>query len=276
MRTYIKQTCAFLLTVAIALLVPAMSFGQEKPNLFILSVGVSKYVNKNFEGGVVFSAKDAQDMAESFRSQSGKRYQRVESKVLVDDQATLENIKTAMEWLQKNATADSHVVVYLSGHGGPNSLGAYQYLVHDSHQLIASTRLQGAWLRDRLQKLPGKRFLIMDTCHSGGFDLESADFTTLASCGAKEYSGELVSIQNGFFTRCLLDGLSGKADANFDGTISIAEIEAYVSKNLPEMTKGKQNVTAYRPISVANDFPMMRLGTGMAFAKTGPRINALK
>jgi hypothetical protein len=101
------------LVVAIALLAPSASFALEKPNLFVVSVGASKYLSKNYEKGVSFSAKDAQNVADHFRAQQGKRYHRVETKVLLDEKATLANLRTAMDWLQASATPELHVVVYL-------------------------------------------------------------------------------------------------------------------------------------------------------------------
>jgi uncharacterized caspase-like protein len=276
MKTYINHPRGFALTLLMALVVPSISLAQEKADLLIVCVGVSKYLDKRFEGGVVYSAKDAQNVADTFLGQKGKRFNRVEAKVLLDEKATGENIQSAIDWLQKSATPQSHVIVYLSGHGGPNGVGAYEYVVHDTHPLVSSTRLQGKWLSERMQKIAGTRFLLLDTCHAGGFGFKGTDFTALASCGAKQFSGEQAALQNGFFTRCLLEGFSGKADTNFDGVVSIAEIEAYVSKHLPTMTQGKQEVTAHRPASVANDLPMIRLATPVTFAKTGPRVNAAK
>lgn len=282
MKYTINHTRGIVLALAVMFTAPSWGFAQAKLDLFLVSVGVSKYVNNRFEKGVVYSAKDAQNVADAFLAQKGKLYNRVEAKVLVDEKATSQNIRSAIDWLQDNAKPDSHVIVFLSGHAGANMLGTYEYVVHDTHPLVTSTRLQGSWLRDRMQKIAGNRFLMLDTCHAGGFGFKAADFTALASCGAKQLSSEKATIQNGFFTRCLLDGLSGKADANADGTISIAEIESYVNKCLPSMTQGKQHLTSHRPAFVAHDLPLIRLGTvnpvaPMAnpvatFTQTGPRI----
>jgi uncharacterized caspase-like protein len=274
MKRHLSRIHGFLLIIAITLVVPSWGFAQEKPNLFVVSVGVSKYEDKRFEGGVVYSAKDAQNVADSFLAQRGKRYNRVEAKILLDNQATGQNIRAAIDWLQKAATPDSHVLVFLSGHGGPNMLGAYEYTVHDTNPLVSSTRVQGRWLRERMQKIAGKRFLMLDTCHAGGFGFKDADFTAFASCGAKQLSGEKADLRNGYFTRCLLEGLQGKADLNFDGTVSIAELETYVHKNLPTLTQGRQQLTTHRPTSIAGDLPLVRLGSVVPFTKTGPRFAA--
>jgi hypothetical protein len=265
------------LVVAIALLAPSASFALEKPNLFVVSVGASKYLSKNYEKGVSFSAKDAQNVADHFRAQQGKRYHRVETKVLLDEKATLANLRTAMDWLQASATPELHVVVYLSGHGGSNALGGYTYILHDSQPLIASSRMQGTWLRDRLRKVAGRRLLLLDTCHAGGFGFADADFAALASCGSKEQSSEASTLRNGYFTRCLLDGLAGKADQNADGDVTFAELESHLGRHLPGLTKGQQHLTAHCPASFAADLPLVRVAASppppaaaVPFAKTGP------
>ncbi len=259
-----------LLVLAFVLLVPSASFAIEKPNLYLVSVGASKYQHRNYEQGVAFSAKDARNVVEMFRAQQGKRYHRVEAKLLLDENATLANLRAAMDWLQEKATADAQVVVYLSGHGGPNMLGGYTYLLHDSQPLLASSRMQGTWLRDRLQKIAGTRLLLLDTCHAGGFGFAGADFAALASCGSKEQSSEISAIQNGFFTRCLLDGLAGSADHNADGSVSFAELESHLRRNLPNITASKQHLTAHRPATFAADLPLARVFFEAPFTKTGP------
>ena len=59
---------------------------------------------------------------------------------------------------------------------------------------------------------------------------------------------------NGAFTYSLIRGLrSGKADANKDGEITVSELQAYVLKTVPELTKGQQRPT-FRQENLDNDF----------------------
>ena len=236
-----------------------MSHAQDRPTLHMVSVGISKYQDRRFESGVAFAAKDAQDVAALFAGQRGKMFGRVESKLLTDRDATRAGLAKALDWLEANATADGYTLVFLAGHGGPNALGAYEYLVHDPNALVASTRVHGAWLRSRLGKIPGKRILILDTCHSGGFGFQGAPFAAFAACGAKQQSSEHPSIQNGYFTRCLLDGLRGAADHDGDGRVTLAEAERHLNDKLPGLTQNKQHLTHHRPSSFAANLPLAQV-----------------
>src|SRR5437763_1655668 len=75
-----------------------------------------------------------------------------------------------------------------------------------------------------------------------------------SACLSTQLSGE--DSANGYFTKCFLEGLSGKADFNKDGKVTLAEIDAYVSDKLDTYNKGKQpkdhqQCTVLRPANIA-------------------------
>jgi len=253
----------FICSVAIAIVfaVAPICQAQERPALYMVSVGISKYKDQRFEKGVAFAAKDAQDVANHFASQRGKMFSSVEVRLLNDQQATKAGVEKAIDWLQANAKPNAYTLFFFAGHGGPNALGNYECSVHDTNLLLASTRLQGSWLKDRLHKIQGKRIVVLDTCHSGGFGFKGAEFAAFAACTAKQISYEHPSIQNGFFTRCFLDGLRGGADLNRDGQVTLAEIEQYVNHKLPGMTENRQQLTHYRPSGFSADTPLSHVGS---------------
>ncbi len=77
-----------LFAVVVVLAVASVCHAQEKPALYVVSVGISKYHDKRFEHGVAYAAKDAQDFTSHFVAQRGKMFETVESKLLCDEQAT--------------------------------------------------------------------------------------------------------------------------------------------------------------------------------------------
>lgn len=258
-----------ILTLALMLAAAGPAFAQQsKPALYMVSVGVSQYQFKKYEAGVAYAAKDATDVARLFKNQEGKLFSRVESRLLTDNQATLKNIEQAIDWATKKASANAYVVVFLAGHGGPNAIGQYSYVTHDAHPLLDSTRVQGQLLRDLLQASKGKRFLILDTCHSGGFSGSGCDFVTMAACMAKEFSSEKAEIRNGFFTHALVEALSGKADMNKDGAVTLAEMDAYVADRVQTLSKGKQQSTMHRPATMQSRLPVALVGQPAVTAAT--------
>src|SRR5207249_9933957 len=77
---------------------------------------------------------------------------------------------------------------------------------------------------------------------------------------AGELSFESPKIQNGVFTWEIVDALvSGKADVNRDGTITLDELQAYVSRNVAVKTGGLQRPTMDRDnIHQRFGFPVLR------------------
>ena len=63
----------------------------------------------------------------------------------------------------------------------------------------------------------------------------------LASSEGRELSQEDDASKNGVFTRAVVEGLSGKADANGDGVVTFEELSLYVADRVKELTKNTQH-----------------------------------
>ncbi|MCI0458099.1 MAG: caspase family protein [Gemmataceae bacterium] len=266
-RFLTKQRTSWPLAVLAALLLAtsASAQGPRKPSLYLLAVGVSEHRERAMNNGVRFAAKDALDVASLFRSQQGRLFANVEALTLTNAQATRPNILKGLAWLAQKARPDDYVMVFLSGHGGTDQLGNYTYFTHDAHPLLASTHLPGKLVQEALGKMPGKRFLVLDTCHAAGAVgagekalPQGSGFVTFASCLASEQSGEAAG--NGFFTRAFLEGLRGQADTNRDGTVTLAELDAYVAERVQVLTRGQQQTTVQRPASIQSRLPLAVVG----------------
>ncbi len=78
----------------------------------------------------------------------------------------------------------------------------------------------------------------------------------ISSAGGGEYAIEGERWKNGIFTYCFIDALkNGKADLNNDGSIKVSELQLYLSKEVPSLTKGKQNPTS-RVENISNNFKL--------------------
>ncbi|NOT76446.1 MAG: hypothetical protein HOP08_16080 [Cyclobacteriaceae bacterium] len=76
----------------------------------------------------------------------------------------------------------------------------------------------------------------------------------VSSAGGGEYAIEGKEWKNGIFTYCFINGLKNKkADLNKDGSVSIAELQRYLSREVPRLTKGKQTPTS-RDENLNNNF----------------------
>src|SRR5262245_35164463 len=250
------------------------------PNLTVLTIGVSRH--KVPGNDLRHAAKDARDLAAALKAHEGKLFARVQTRTLTDSQATRQNIEEALDWLAKQVKAGDYVIVFVSGHGNIDSLGHYYFVPHDYEPGRDRTAVRWTLFHDTLSRLPGKRFLIVDTCRSGGAGgvgtpvspadslkgLVEQGLITYAACMAGEFSYEAPGqghIQNGYFTCALIEALSGKADANGDGIITLAEVDAYVANRVKMLSRGLQNPTMQRPWTIPSS---------LALALTSPAPSA--
>src|SRR5262245_3354626 len=245
------------------------------PNLTVLTIGVSRH--KVPGNDLRHAAKDARDLAAALKAHEGKLFARVQTRTLTDAQATRQNIEEALDWLARQVTPSDYVVVFVAGHGNIDSLGHYYFVPHDYEPGRARTAVRWTLFHDTLSRLPGKRFLILDTCRSGGAGglgapvapadslkgLVEQGLITYAACMAGEFSQEGPGdgpIQNGFFTFALIEALSGKADANGDGIITLAEIDAYVANRVKQISRDQQNPTMQRPWTLPSSLALGLVG----------------
>ena len=73
-----------------------------KPNLYILSIGISDYQHEPID--LTFAHKDAQSIAQQFEETEGNLFGKVYSRQLLNEEASLLNIKKGLTWLEREAT----------------------------------------------------------------------------------------------------------------------------------------------------------------------------
>ncbi len=235
-----------------------------KPVLYMLSIGVSKYKNSKYN--LTYASKDASDIVEMFEKQRNIIFRNIKVKTLVDDNATKDNILGAFDWLDREVTQRDVVIIFAAGHGINKDSSDYYFLSHEAD--IGSIRRSAVnWrdFKDITNRLPSKVILLVDTCHSGSINGAKRDLVgaikSITSSGTGEiimtattangYSLEDDRWQNGAFTKAFLDGIgSMDADYNQDGSISIKEIDLYVTIRVKELTDGAQKPTTIMPDSI--------------------------
>jgi WD40 repeat protein len=226
------------------------------PSLHVLAIGVSLYRDRELQKGVRFAAHDAATMGQLFRAQGARLYQSVNVRVLSDAQATGDAIRTALTELASRIAAQDVFVLYLAGHGASFDR-EYHFIpwdaVYTSTAALRQRSLTHEDFRGLLAKLPAaKTVVLLDTCSAGGFgrqdgrDIGEKDaldrlsrLTGRAMIAAT--ADDKMAIEgeggHGAFTFALLEGLSGKADRNGNGTVEVRELADYVEERLPEITR---------------------------------------
>jgi WD40 repeat protein len=242
-----------------------------KPKLYILSVGVSRYMDQSLK--LQFASKDAFDFAEVMKNQSGKLYSDVVVKLLTDEKATKEEILDGLEWIQRETTSKDVAMIFLAGHGVNDPTGNFYFLpVNVDLDRLKRTGVPFYEIKTTIESIAGKVILFVDACHSGnvmggrrgGIDITgvineliSAEngAVVFASSTGRQYSLEDPIWNNGAFTKALVEGLSGKADYTGKGKITINMLELYISERVKELTKGRQTPTVTKPRTIP-DFPI--------------------
>lgn len=249
--------------------------GVERPNLYILSIGVSKYSDKDYN--LTYADTDAEAVTRAFKSQQGKLYNRVETKLLTNTLADRDNILDGLEWLIRETTQKDMAVIFVAGHGVKDGGGQYYFMPHDtSLENLRRTGVKWYEFQDTIERLPGTRWLLADTCHSGaitgkrGLTRDATDISdalrdlrkveggvvVMSAATGREASEENTSWGHGAFTLALVEGIEQmKANFNNDHRIDIKELDLYVTNRVKELTGGRQHPMTEIP-KVLPNFPV--------------------
>jgi len=232
--------------------------------LHALVVGISDYVDPGMT--LAYAAKDARDFAHALELQKGGYYREVETRVIVDRDATRASLIGGLEWLEKQAAGPDDVsVLFLAGHGLTDEKQTYWFLPSDASEEEARAKgVSQDEVRRSLQNLPGKVLWFLDTCHAGGAarrapvdvnvlvntvtSAENGGIVAFASSTGREASVESSAWKNGAFTKAIVEGIEqGKADLAKEGTITTSELDFFLAKRVRELTDDQQHPVMGRP-----------------------------
>ena len=136
-----------------------------KPNLYVLSMGVSEYPG---DMKLHYAASDAKMLAETFQAKSRGVFATIEVLIVTDSQATKKGIQDGLDWLKSKMTAKDVGIVNFSGHGTRDPFGQFYLVPVDiAPDDPAGTCFSGDEFKRRLENMPGRLVAILDACHSG-------------------------------------------------------------------------------------------------------------
>lgn len=234
-------------------------------------VGISRYANADI-AQLNFADADAKSLADFLQTPEGGGFESDHMNVLLNQDATLANVRNALYNFASQAIDSDLVLIYFAGHGAPNPLKPDQLylLTYDSDPNLLRTTAFPMWdIQTVLDRYINARKVVVftDACHSGGISTEMGTrgltsgktnpinqyLTNLAKAkdgvvvftasAQNEVSQESPDLGHGVFTYYLLDGLKGKADLNNDNVVTINELMTYVEVQVKRHTKGYQNPT---------------------------------
>lgn len=184
--------------------------GNEKHDLYIVSIGVSNYKDDRFN--LTYPTKDAKDVVEKLLETS-ENYKNVHSKLLLDDEVTSVNFEE-LDLFFKECSHEDLAIIFIAGHGVLDANFDYYYGTHDmdfSHPEdlgLAYDKIHG--LLNSIKAY--RKLLIMDTCHSGELDKEEIE---------EGPAPELIEGDIQF--RSAGAGVAKKSGMGFDNSISLVQ-----------------------------------------------------
>jgi hypothetical protein len=241
------------------------------PSLYVLSIGINDYPDKRLK--LDCAAPDARDLRQAFLTNSRRQFPGgVEARLLLDAQATRANILEGLQWLAGKAKGNDVAVVFYAGHGDSQMEGQFYLVPVDANvKKLGATGVSGESLRKVLGELPCATMLILDACDSGGFDAKATktrktralptatdtmlrqmvnDEGLVVMCGASKGTEAAEENGHGFFTRAIIEGLSGKADVFKKGRVDLIDLQAYVINRVGELSADEQQPTISIPSTV--------------------------
>ncbi len=140
----------------------------EKPKLYILSIGTSKY--KDEAQNLYYASKDARDFVKAMGATS-EHFSDVVINILEDEQVTKGSIKLQLDKL-KTVGVDDQVYIFIAGHGQLDE--NFDYYIA-THTMDFNNPAQYGYsyndLERSLEFIPSRhKVLFIDACHSGEID----------------------------------------------------------------------------------------------------------
>jgi Caspase domain/Bacterial Ig domain len=246
----------------------AVSHVEMRKNIWAVVVGINNYPHAR-------PLKWAVNDARAFYRHLVDVLQIPEENVtlLLNRDAGLSRLRSTLgTHLKKMAGKEDMVIIYFAGHGAtekdvlsPDGDGLEKYILPydvDPEDFYA-TALPMREISHIFYRIQSQRIIfIADACYSGasggrtislsGIRANISDAfldriatgkgtVIMTASGANEVSAEDEKLQHGVFTYYLLEGLSGAADTDKDGLITVDEIYQYVSMQVPRATGQEQH-----------------------------------
>jgi tetratricopeptide (TPR) repeat protein len=245
----------------------ASSLPKSIAERWAVVVGISRYKDNQIPR-LSYADEDAKAFAEFIKTPRGGSFKHV--RVLLNDQATLINMKEALGSFLKQAQKDDLVVIYFAGHGmpEPGRTDTSYFLPHDA---ILKSLYATALPMQEVDQILNKRIyaekvvMIADACHSGFVGTRTRASATEAAAVTNRFFAELVRAKpgravftassaselsqederwgggHGVFTYYLLEGLKGEADSDGNGVVTVREAFDFTYLQVARATKNDQH-----------------------------------
>ncbi len=239
-------------------------------NAYGVVIGIGKYKDPDIPF-LRYAVNDAREIYNILTDPQYGNFPRENVKLLLDEQATLTAIKSAMgTYLARKAGKDDTVCIYFAGHGSPeidptgkadDRLEKFIVPYDAKKDDLFSYGLSMDEIRNIYERIESKRVVFfIDSCYSGEAggrkfsrpdigarnitisdkfleDLSGEGRIIITASKPDELSLETTELEHGIFTYYLAEGLKGKADLNKDGVVTANELYSYVYEQVTKKAR---------------------------------------
>ena len=231
--------------------ITTIEFKYQISNLWVLSIGNNRYSDPF--GSLRFCNNDAMIISDFFKSQEGKIYNHVYTRLITD--GTKNNIINGFNFLHQ-ANSNDTIILYFAGHAHIDQVGKYVYIASDTTANRDGSIITNAVTIDEILpvlNITGNKIVIIDT------NINDRLISDLRRTGAIIYlpgvdgiASELLEFGHGVFTYSIIDCLSGGADINNDGYVNAKELGDNLIKIVSTRTNGRQQPLVFIPDGYEN------------------------
>ncbi|MFK5892635.1 MAG: caspase family protein [Pseudomonadota bacterium] len=240
--------------------------GKEKPNLYILSIGVSKYKYLSENSQLIYAHSDAQNFAQRFNVSAKSLYKQIYTHSMLNEEASHSKILEKLSQLSKEVGENDVLMVFYAGHGFKDTNEQQKeifYLATNDlvPEKISSTSLDWKQLSKYLHKIKGRVMVFLDACHSGSisnqtivpnnylaeqfFNKKQGGIMVFSAAKGRQYAGESSSFGSGegLFSYAISKILKTQGiseDLNGNGYIEFSELVKYVQNFVDAKSDGSQ------------------------------------
>jgi uncharacterized caspase-like protein len=236
---------------------------------YAVVIGISKYKNKEVTS-LKYAVPDAKAFYDFIRTPIGGGFKKENIKLLLDEDATVQNVRSALGTFLKKAVKNDFVYIYFAGHGAPepkNPSNLY-FLTYeaDVNDLFGTTLPMDQITYILKKHIFAERVVVLtDACHSAGIggslggtraagDNRINDFVrelaktkpgrvvvTGSRTGEYSQEGKRWGGGHGVFTHYWLEALNGSGDVDGNGIVTLGEAFDYTSRKVAKDTKNNQH-----------------------------------
>lgn len=254
----------------------ATKTGVRLPSLYVLAIGVNEYQMPDLN--LMFADEDARRIDRLFRENSPGAFEKIETKLILNQDATHAGVQAGLNWLAKQMSRHDVGVIFFSGQGARDATGSFYLMPCDANPKDSKTTgISDKQLKSALQGISGKLLLMLDASRSRPSskleapsgdkkvpakqksltdelvrDLATDDYGVIVMSATigNELSQDSTEEKCGLFTLALIEALSGKADVNSDKMVHSNELEEYVTERVKLLSKDQQHAITVKPATI--------------------------